>query len=82
VLPPRRVDEGLALLRTVMGNHIKEEGRALVNDPEKVSLVSSGDSSCICCAGTCVLKLRAVDVLTAHLCVSGYMELSAATQQD
>eukprot|EP00882_Tetradesmus_deserticola_P002834 GHRQ01003012.1.p1 GENE.GHRQ01003012.1~~GHRQ01003012.1.p1 ORF type:complete len:735 (+),score=416.28 GHRQ01003012.1:173-2206(+) len=31
----KRVDDGLALLRSVMGSHIKEEGRALVNDPEK-----------------------------------------------
>eukprot|EP00879_Flechtneria_rotunda_P001881 GHRR01002052.1.p1 GENE.GHRR01002052.1~~GHRR01002052.1.p1 ORF type:complete len:737 (+),score=264.98 GHRR01002052.1:271-2481(+) len=31
----KRVDGGLPLLRLVMGAHIKEEGRQLVNDPEK-----------------------------------------------
>ncbi|WIA11985.1 hypothetical protein OEZ85_012066 [Tetradesmus obliquus] len=31
----KRVEEGLGLLRSVMGSHVKEEGRALVNDPEK-----------------------------------------------
>lgn len=30
------MEEGLGLLRSVMGSHVKEEGRALVNDPEKV----------------------------------------------
>lgn len=31
----KRVDGGLNLLRTVMSDHIKETGKALVADPEK-----------------------------------------------
>eukprot|EP00878_Enallax_costatus_P014463 GHUV01015127.1.p1 GENE.GHUV01015127.1~~GHUV01015127.1.p1 ORF type:complete len:678 (+),score=256.68 GHUV01015127.1:760-2793(+) len=31
----KRVDDGLSLLKTVMGSHIKEQGKTLVNDPEK-----------------------------------------------
>lgn len=31
----KRVDNGLSAVRTMMGEHIKESGRALVQDPEK-----------------------------------------------
>jgi hypothetical protein len=35
----KRVDGGLALLRSVLGSHIKDQGRVLVNDPEKVMMI-------------------------------------------
>ncbi len=41
----RRVDEGLPLLRAVMGAHVREQGSALVTDPEKVC---STVRSCVC----------------------------------
>lgn len=43
------------MLRNVMGNHIKDEGRALVNDPEKVTPVAAGISLCAAsCAVLCL----------------------------
>lgn len=38
----KRVEDGLPLLKLVMGNHIKEQGKTLVNDPEKVGKEHSG----------------------------------------
>lgn len=31
----RRVEGGLDLMRSVLGDHIKDTGRALINDPER-----------------------------------------------
>jgi hypothetical protein len=75
LLPPRRVEEGLPLLRNVMGNHVKEEGRALVNDPEKVS----------CATATVDVQQQLVRMIssgwhwvglgcTVHLCEPGYTQ--------
>jgi cullin 3 len=38
----KRVEGGLELLKDMMGAHIKAEGMALVNDPEKVGPGSLG----------------------------------------
>jgi hypothetical protein len=70
----RRVEEGLPLLRNVMGNHVKEEGRALVNDPEKVSApaafadVKQGlvGRPAVCCGSWDCKR-------TAHICMPSYM---------
>lgn len=45
----KRVDEGHNLLKTVMGNHVKEEGKTLVNDPEKVCFVLPKSAATNCC---------------------------------
>ena len=40
----KRVDGGLNLVRTMLGEHVKSQGKALVLDPEKVGARVTGES--------------------------------------
>lgn len=53
----KRVDGGLALLRSVLGSHIKDQGRVLVNDPEKVMTqpVQMPPAACCCAQAACLV---------------------------